>query len=79
MSGVAGLGTGTETRPAQRTGVTGDGVRTLTEPPSLLFSAAVSFSFEALAVSEGAACALEEDPWEDLFSVSVFDSESASC
>lgn len=55
------------------------GVRVLTELLSLLFSADVSFSFEALAVSEGAACVLEEDPWEDLFSVSVFDSESASC
>lgn len=68
-----------QTLLAPRMGVAADGVRVLTEPLSLLFSADVSFSFEALAVSEGAACVLEEDPWDDLFSVSVFDSESASC
>lgn len=50
----------------------------LTEPLSLLFSAGVSFSFELL-VSGGAACVLEEVPWDDLFSVSVFTSASASC
>lgn len=56
-----------------------NGVRILTELLSLLFSADASFSFEALAVSEGVACVLEEDPWDDLFSVSVFTSASASC
>lgn len=45
----------------------------------MLFSAAVSFSFEVLAVSEGAAGVLAEEPWEDLLGVSVFDSESPSC
>lgn len=56
-----------------------NGLQTLTEPLSLLCSADGSLSFEALAVSEGAACVLEELPWDDLFSVSVFTSESASC
>lgn len=55
------------------------GVQVLTEPLSLLFSADVSLSLEALAVSAGAACVLEELPWADLFSVSVFTSVSASC
>lgn len=55
------------------------GERILTEPLSLLFSAVVSFSFEALAVSEEAGCVLEELPWDDLFSVSELTSLSASC
>lgn len=56
-----------------------EGKGILTEPLSLLFSAGVSFSFEALAASGGAAWALEELPWDDLFSVSVLTSASASC
>lgn len=51
----------------------------LTEVLSLLFSAGVSFSLEALAVSEGAGCVLEELPWDVLFPVSVLVSASASC
>lgn len=51
---------------------------TLTEL-SLLFSDDVSFSLEALAVSEGADGAVEELPWDDLFPVSVLASASASC
>lgn len=51
----------------------------MVEPLSLLFSAVVSFSFEALAVSEEAGCVLEELPWDDLFSVSELTSLSASC
>lgn len=46
---------------------------------SLLFSDDVSFSLEALAVSEGADGAVEELPWDDLFPVSVLASASASC
>lgn len=45
---------------------------------SLLFSAAVSFSFGVLAVSVGVGCALEVG-WDDLFNVSVLISVSASC
>lgn len=55
------------------------GERLLTDPLSLLFSADVSLSFEVLAVSVGAAWVLEELPCDDLFSVSVFTSASASC
>lgn len=52
---------------------------TLTEL-SLLFSDDVSFSLEALAGSEGADGAVEEElPWDDLFPVSVLASASASC
>ena len=72
-AGVAGTGVGLRLCVAQRH----VGWR-LTEPPSLLFSAGVSFSFKVL-VSGGAACVLEEAPWDDLFSVSVFTSASASC
>lgn len=46
---------------------------------SLPFSADVSFSLEALVVSDGADCALEELLWDDLFPVSVLASASASC
>lgn len=56
-----------------------DTERVLTEL-SLLFSADVSFSLEALVVSDGAGCALEEPLlWDDLFPVSVLASASASC
>lgn len=60
-------------------GVSLEPERSRVEPLSLLFSADVSLSLEALAVSAGAACVLEELPWADLFSVSVFTSVSASC
>lgn len=59
-------------------GVSLEPERSRVEPLSLLFSAGASFSFEALA-SGGAACVLEEAPWDGLFSVSVFTSGSASC
>lgn len=53
--------------------------RVLEPLESLLFSAAVSFSLEAVAVSGVAACVLEVPLWEDLFRASVFTSASASC
>lgn len=74
------MGTGPETPPGPKRGCHWPKASDpLTEPLSLPFSAGGSLSFEVLAVSVGAAWEPEEPPWDDLLSVSVFTSASASC